>query len=666
MVEALIGFMVSFYSPNQARDMVARMSQEKSDGSLLYGAAQKYIAPTIGLRDTFLAKIKETEIGLFSKNREAAPRETGPLMGPDNGENVAVVASRISDTIDKGNAFLDSEEFSDALEIYDDVIEKFGETDVPEIALQVARAFTNKGFTLTALHRPEEALSVLDEIIKRFGQTDYPAVAGAFANKGAALIAAGRPEEALSVLDQTVQRFDGTENPFVVQAVALALADRGIALSDLDRPKEALDAFDETIRRFDKEPRAASAIALALTMKSSAATTRKPEAALAMLEDIIKQFGTNDDSLVFRAVAHAFTVRGSVHLAMNRPEEGLKDFDEAIARTKNEREPFVVEALTMKSVALMAMERPEEALQTSEEAVDWLSDESDNALFLALALTAKGLAHAATDQTEEGLSILDQAAAKTVEESFGVFVGVSKALALTLSGRLEDALIILDETVASLKIQESIDAMPLVTWALEVKGVALIGLDRSKEAQSAFRQAVQMIDGWEETHSQNCFSRALRERIPPLILEGAEFQLKNRRYDAAVNLATVALESANSSIRIKGHGVRAIARCEIGDQASWARDIADMLALLPEINPLPADCIGALGYLSVRGDAATVIDLVEASPSAELLLPLVTALRRELGQEPRVAREVAEVAQDIQCELSKWRRKLSQADAAGS
>ena len=669
MVEALIRFMVSFYSPNQIKDMVARISWEKSDGSLLYGAAQKHMTPMImGFRDRFFAKIKETEIGLFSKVGEAVSRETGPLMGLDDGENVAVVASRISDIIDKGNAFLDSEEFSEALEIYDGVVDEFGETDAPEIAPQIARAFVNKGFALTALHRPEEALNVLDETISRFGRTDYPAVAGAFMNKGAALIAAGHPEEALSVLDETVERFGGNENPIVVQALVRALAARGVAFNDLNRPDEALNAFDETIRVFgaSKEPRAASTIALALTMKSSTAITMSPEAALANLNDIITQFGMNDVPSVARAVAHAFTTRGVVHLAMSRPEEGLKDFDEAIRRAENEREPFVVGALTMKSVALMAMERPEEALRTSEEAVDWLSGDSDNALFLALALTAKGLAHAATDQTEEGLSILDQAAAKTVEESFGVFVGVSKALALTLSGRLEDALIILDETVASLKIQESIDAMPLVAWALVAKGTALIQLDRSEDAQNAFQEAVQVIDRWEETHSQNCFSRALHEQIPLLILEYAKHQLKNRRYEAAVNLATVALESANSSVRIKGHGIRAIARCEIGDQASWARDVTDMLALLPTIDPLPADCIGALGYLSVRGDAATVIDLVEASPSAELLLPLVTALRRELGQEPRVAREVAEVAEDIQRELSTWRRKLSQADAAES
>ena len=41
----------------------------------------------------------------------------------------------------------------------------------------------------------------------------------------------------------------------------------------------------------------------------------------------------------------------------------------------------------------------------------------------------------------------------------------------------------------------------------------------------------------------------------------------------------------------------------------------------------------------------------QASPSEHLLLPLMTALERELGHEPRVAREVDEVAQDIQQKL---------------
>ena len=671
MVEALIGFMASFYSPPQLRDIVARIVGEGSGGSLLHGAAPKHVAPMMaGFRGRFLDKIDEMAGGILSGDGEEISRETGPTMDAADSENMAVVASRISDSIDKGNAFLESGEIRDAIKIYDGLIEEFGETDVLEIASQVARALANKGFALTAMNRPDEALSVLDETIRGFGQTDYPAIAVAFMNKGAALIAAGRPEEALSVLDETVERFDGTGNPIVIQAVAQALACRGVALNDLDRPKEALDAFDETIRMFgaSKEPRVAPAIALALTMKRLAAITMKPETALAILDDIVKQFGTNDDPPVALAVAQAFTTRGSVHFAMNRREEALKNFDEAISRAGDQRDPFVVEALTMKSFALITMERTDEALKTSEEAVDRLSGDSESAPLLALALAAKGFAQAATDRTEEGLSTLDRAAAKTAEEPFETLacVSVGKSCALTMVGRPEDALTILDETVVSLKMRETPEAGPLIAWALVAKGAALIELDRWEKAQDAFQVAVQATNECEETHSQNYFSRVMRERIPSLVLEGAELQLKNRRYAAAAAFATGALESVNTLVRIKGYGIRAIARREIGDQASWTSDVADMLALLPTIVPLPMYCTAVLGYLSLRGGTATVIELAEASPSAKLLLPFITALRRELGQEPRVAREVAEVAQDIQRELSKLRQKLSQADVAGS
>ena len=44
-------------------------------------------------------------------------------------------------------------------------------------------------------------------------------------------------------------------------------------------------------------------------------------------------------------------------------------------------------------------------------------------------------------------------------------------------------------------------------------------------------------------------------------------------------------------------------------------------------------------------------DLIKSSPASDLLLPLSTALERELGLEPRVAREVEEIAEDIRREL---------------
>ena len=51
-----------------------------------------------------------------------------------------------------------------------------------------------------------------------------------------------------------------------------------------------------------------------------------------------------------------------------------------------------------------------------------------------------------------------------------------------------------------------------------------------------------------------------------------------------------------------------------------------------------------------RGDA------VFASPAADLLLPLTTALEKELGLAPRVAKEVEEVAEDILRDMAERRR----------
>ena len=61
----------------------------------------------------------------------------------------------------------------------------------------------------------------------------------------------------------------------------------------------------------------------------------------------------------------------------------------------------------------------------------------------------------------------------------------------------------------------------------------------------------------------------------------------------------------------------------------------------------------ALLEFSVALGPQRMYELIQASPSPELLLPLTTALERELGLEPRVAREVDEVAQDVQRTLAQ-------------
>ena len=108
---------------------------------------------------------------------------------------------------------------------------------------------------------------------------------------------------------------------------------------------------------------------------------------------------------------------------------------------------------------------------------------------------------------------------------------------------------------------------------------------------------------------------------------------------------------------LEGHLVRARTSLTNGDHTACAQDVEASLAILPTLAPLPKEALDALSELSVDLGPAQMRDLILSSPAAELLLPLTTALERELGMEPRVAKEVEEVAEDIRRAMKARRER---------
>lgn len=84
-------------------------------------------------------------------------------------------------------------------------------------------------------------------------------------------------------------------------------------------------------------------------------------------------------------------------------------------------------------------------------------------------------------------------------------------------------------------------------------------------------------------------------------------------------------------------------------------DVESLLALVPKLDALPKYALDALIAYSAQLGPARMRELILASPAADSLLPLTTALERDMGQEPRVPKEVEEVAKDIQKQLAKLR-----------
>ena len=72
-----------------------------------------------------------------------------------------------------------------------------------------------------------------------------------------------------------------------------------------------------------------------------------------------------------------------------------------------------------------------------------------------------------------------------------------------------------------------------------------------------------------------------------------------------------------------------------------------LLGFLAKEGEMRPGVVQALTQLSFNYGLPRALEIIQASPAADLLLPLVTALQQELGQETHVAKEVDEVAADI-------------------
>ena len=100
-----------------------------------------------------------------------------------------------------------------------------------EASEQVAMALFNKGVRLGALSRSQEAIDVYDQVVARYGDRQEPAladlVATALFNKGVRLGALSRGQEEIDVYDQVVARYGDRQEPALAEMVASALGNKG-------------------------------------------------------------------------------------------------------------------------------------------------------------------------------------------------------------------------------------------------------------------------------------------------------------------------------------------------------------------------------------------------------------------------------------------------------
>ena len=441
-------------------------------------------------------------------------------------------------------------------------------------------------------------------------------------DEAVALTNQDRPEEALSAFDEVVHRFAESEMPMVSQLVALA----GLTLNYLDRPEDALTAYDEVVRQFgdSKTPDLLEAVAMALRGKGCVLyDLDRLEDALATFDEVVRRFGDSEMPVFLESVALALFGKGCALDDLDRSEDALTAYDEVVRRSGDSKTPALLEAvarsLFSKGVILDRLNRPEDALVACDEVVRRFGDSEMPAL---LEPVARSL--------------------------------VSKGFILGRLNRPEDALVACDEVVRRFGDSEMPALLEAVARSLVSKGIILDRLNRPEDALATCDEVVRRFGDSE--------SPAFRMVTECALLIKANCEIECRRYKAAIESAGRVIDmchTESSENRWLAYLSRARATLASGDLSASGRDIAVILTILPNLDSLPKESLDELTMFSIEIGPECMVELIQVSPSANLLLPLTTALEQELGHEPRVALEVAEVAEDIRKDLARLRETQS-------
>src|SRR4051794_14479845 len=155
-----------------------------------------------------------------------------------------------SQRLGEGRALVEDDRLAEAIDVFDEVIVRYGTSTDTATKRDVADALIDKAETLERLGRDEDALAAFNSVLERYGTAPEPAlhrrIAWSLMSRGVLLARLDRGIGALTCYDEVVRRFGDSTDTELQDLVAQALMRSGYLLSergDYQRAVEAADAL---------------------------------------------------------------------------------------------------------------------------------------------------------------------------------------------------------------------------------------------------------------------------------------------------------------------------------------------------------------------------------------------------------------------------------------
>ncbi|MDE0333487.1 MAG: ATP-binding protein [Defluviicoccus sp.] len=405
--------------------------------------------------------------------------------------------------------------------------------------------------------------------------------------------------------------------------VAEGLFDKALTLAEEGRLQDAVDIWDEVVRRFGTSTVRSDLeqVSLALIKKGNAlGRLQRPQEALAAWDEVVERFGESQLGHFPNAVATALLVKAAFLGSLNRWDEVLVACNEVLHRSgKSDTHPLLTEvslAMTAKGAALARLSRLDEAVIALTQLVERFGD-------------------------SQAPEIVEQVAA-----ALG-----SKTSALIRLNRPKEALAVTEEVMHRFGGSDAREVQDAISGALVSQGALLLSLDRDEEASEVWREVIRRFKSGD--------SLKAREAVQTALLGMATTELASGQVQTAITVVNRMFQRngvVSPEIEAVANMILAGAHLVEGDMETCVQDIETVLVLLPKLKTLSKGVLYTLSRMAGVLGPETMHNLIKASPASDLLLPMTTALEKDIGLEPRVAKEVEEVAEDIRRDLEELRK----------
>ncbi len=390
LVEALVRFMRSFYSPSELEDYLDALKRDP-------GSVDPIILRQFGkaLERTERAD-QHIEFGLAAhwELRELA-RRADELLRSENWGQLIRVCEEIESRVPSDASVLESEYLADARNL--------------------------RVTALIELDSLDEAESLCSETWSAYSGSDFAPLLKSAAIAGAIrielLTLSGQSSETiLEASEGFLGRFGRDSSLGIPEAQAAVLFQRATVLGSLGRLDEALEAHEEVIERFegDTSPPVECCVISALHAKGLLLDqSGQFDRARAVYDSAMRRFGDSESPEILGLAARVVASKGASFCQSNRPNDALPCFDEAMDRlashSSGETDEVVAKARFNKAAVLEALDESLSAQREYDELARMLdSDDLPWAVELAAhALSRKAVLLSNSGDVEEALATLD-------------------------------------------------------------------------------------------------------------------------------------------------------------------------------------------------------------------------------------------------------------------